>query len=506
MSAQVFASQLVANLAALGVKQFFLSPGARSQALALAAKSLDSAGVAKLLVRLDERSMAFSALGASLASGEPVALITTSGTAVANLHPAVLEAHHSGVPLILLTADRPASLRGKGANQTTNQVGIFADAVYACIDANQDQDAGELAKQAVAMALSKKGPVQLNLQFSEPLSSLSPTASEIYFSLAKTEVKISTKQPVEARLEAAEGTVVIAGAGATASAAGFANLYQLPLFAEPASGARFGDCVITGYVELLGTEIAKNITQAIVFGKPTLSRAITKLLQSTSVKVQVVTSQTHGHFNIGSNAQNQADVYSFSEKAKSDWLKSWKDANQQLSKTLELDRKNIVLCIWEATKQADSILIGASAISRDADRYAPAKEVRAFSNRGLSGIDGTISTAIGISINTTGKTRVLIGDLTFIHDISALNTTSIAGLNLQLIVVNDHGGKIFERLEIAQLANPTDFEELFKTPQNVDLEQVSRAFGWNYLKCENLANLEKGLELPGLWVIEVPLG
>ena len=132
--AHVFSAHLLAALAKAGVRNFFLAPGARSQALAIAAGQLASAGKIDLHVRLDERSLAFTALGSALASGEPSVIITTSGTAVANLHPAVLEANHSGVPLILLTADRPHELRGVGANQTTNQVGIFADAVRECFD------------------------------------------------------------------------------------------------------------------------------------------------------------------------------------------------------------------------------------------------------------------------------------------------------------------------------------------------------------------------------------
>ncbi|MDG2479207.1 MAG: thiamine pyrophosphate-binding protein, partial [Aquiluna sp.] len=124
---QQFAATLIAELVSKGVRNFYISPGARSQALAIAVGQLAGAGKLSLTVRLDERSLAFTALGRAIATGEPSVVITTSGTAVANLHPAVLEAHHSSVPLILLTADRPSELRGVGANQTTNQVGIFAN-------------------------------------------------------------------------------------------------------------------------------------------------------------------------------------------------------------------------------------------------------------------------------------------------------------------------------------------------------------------------------------------
>jgi len=146
--AQVFAAHLMANFAAWG-RPVWLAPGARSQALAIASAQLADAGELELFVRLDERSLGFSALGASVYGG-PQIIITTSGTAVANLHPAVLEAHHSGLPLILLTADRPVELRGKGSNQTTNQIGIFNDAVH-CIDVEAPTADESLAEKGNAL-------------------------------------------------------------------------------------------------------------------------------------------------------------------------------------------------------------------------------------------------------------------------------------------------------------------------------------------------------------------
>ena len=154
MTSQSIAAHVVASLHANGVTDFLLSPGSRSQALAIAAQQLEEAGLARLTVRLDERSMAFTGLGISVASKKPVALIVTSGTAVANLYPAVMEAHHSGVPLILLTADRPARLRNKGANQTTNQVGVFGFAATS-FDVGLEtsgSSAAEIAAQAVLTA------------------------------------------------------------------------------------------------------------------------------------------------------------------------------------------------------------------------------------------------------------------------------------------------------------------------------------------------------------------
>ncbi|MEN9607030.1 MAG: hypothetical protein RL605_858, partial [Actinomycetota bacterium] len=221
--AQAFAAQLLAAMAKLGVRNFFLAPGARSQALAIAAGQLADAGKLDLNIRIDERGLGFVALGAALASGEPSVVITTSGTAVANLHPAVLEANHAGVPLILLTADRPHELRGVGANQTTNQIGIFNDAVRECLDVpapngheGEAAEASELAAAAIAIALGydgeRPGPVQVNLAFREPLSAIEPDAAALNPRVALPEA--TTDEPTFAVLETAGQTVVVAGAGA----------------------------------------------------------------------------------------------------------------------------------------------------------------------------------------------------------------------------------------------------------------------------------------------------
>ncbi len=219
--AQVFAAHLLAALAKAGVQNVFLAPGARSQSLAIAAGQLAAAGKIKLHVRLDERSMGFTALGSALISGEPSVLITTSGTAVANLHPAVLEASHSGVPLILLTADRPHELRGVGANQTTNQIGIFGDAVRECVDVpapnghdGEIREAATLATNAIAVAMGydgdQPGPVQLNLAFREPLSAVEPNAAELNPRIELP--NIFEPHPEFAMLSAKRPTVVMAGA------------------------------------------------------------------------------------------------------------------------------------------------------------------------------------------------------------------------------------------------------------------------------------------------------
>ena len=247
-AASAFAYALLSSFVALGVRDVVLSPGSRSQALALAAAALERAGRLRLRVRIDERVSGFLALGLAVETRTPVLVITTSGTAVANLHPAVLEAHHSGVPLIVLSADRPEELRGIGANQTTQQPGIFGTAVHVSWDVaaptgedGEPEAAAALARDAVTAA--RLGPVQLNLAFREPLSDALERMEPVEIPQAD--------QGSTSSIRAAGGTVVVAGHGAGERAEGAARALGAPLFAEVSSGAHFGPNLSVAWRELL---------------------------------------------------------------------------------------------------------------------------------------------------------------------------------------------------------------------------------------------------------------
>ena len=529
--AQQFAAHLLAALAKAGVRNFFLAPGARSQALAIAAGQLADAGKINLVVRIDERSLGFLALGAALGSAEPSVLITTSGTAVANLHPAVLEANHAGVPLILLTADRPHELRGVGANQTTNQVGIFADAVRECIDVqaptgldSELQDAVKLAERAIRTSLgfdaSQPGPVQLNLAFREPLSAPAPNASQLNPTVSVGIANL--KHPEFAVVDGSVPTVVIAGAGAGEDAVELAESFGWPLFAEPSSGSRFGANVIAGYRSLLESELAQTIGRAVVFGKPTLSRSVVGLLKRPDVEVVVIKNRNYGFFDVTRRASHICDELSVTGEPDFDWLEQWRAADAELAAAAppsdlasnQLSRREIVEATWAATGESDQLLLGASRMIREADRWAPAKPVRVFSNRGLAGIDGTVATATGLALaevraagSDAGVTRAVIGDLTLVHDAGSLAFDRVGepDLNLQLIVVNDGGGTIFESLEPAQTLSQESFTRLFKTPQAVDIWSLAQAYGWQYVLVETRSELENALESTGRVLIEVRL-
>ena len=517
--AQSFAANLLATLAKAGVRNFFLAPGARSQALAIAAGQLADAKKINLHVRIDERSLAFTALGAALASGEPSVVITTSGTAVANLHPAVLEAHHSGVPLILLTADRPHELRGVGANQTTNQIGIFADAVRECVDVpapnghdGEAADAAMLATNAIAVSMGydgdQPGPVQLNLAFREPLSDVSPNAAELNPRIEMP--KIFEANPEFAVLTATLPTVVIAGAGAGGDAVELAEAFGWPLFAEPSSGARMGENLIVGYRRLLeSSPLATEIRRVIIFGKPTLGRSVIRLLFNPEIEVVIVRSKVMGHFDVSRRASLVVDEISVDDEVNFEWLESWRRANleNEAMASGKLDRRSLVEAVWRATESGDNLLLGASRLIREADSWAPAKAIRVFSNRGLAGIDGSVATATGIAlVEPAGKTRALIGDLTLLHDVGSLAIDSRDGeLNLQIIVGNDNGGTIFSGLEMASTLDANNFDRLFRTPQNVDLWHLAQCYGWDYLRVESLGELDAALAKTGRVLIDVRL-
>jgi len=342
-----FAVALLDEFRRLGVRDVVLSPGSRSQALALAAAEFERVGLLRLRVRIDERVGGFLALGLAVETAAPVLIITTSGTAVANLHPAVLEAHHSGVPLIVLSADRPESLRGIGSNQTTEQSGIFGSAIRRSWEVaeptgedGEADAAADVAREAFASALighaGRPGPVHVNLAFTEPLSSAvtlpesvtsveaAPTAvtgattdhSNDHPTTAD-ELVASLADPTErgpyiaatAQLEARLGTVVIAGTGAGPIAEEVAHALGAPLLAEVTSGAHFGPNLVVAYRELLSSEgFGDTVDRVIVFGHPTLSREVPALIQRPGVETIVVRSADADDYNPGHAVATFADA------------------------------------------------------------------------------------------------------------------------------------------------------------------------------------------------------
>jgi len=559
-SSTAFAVSVLAELVGRGVRDVVLCPGSRSQALALAAAEFERAGLIRLRVRIDERVAGFLALGLAVETTTPVVVITTSGTAVANLHPAVLEAHHSGVPLILITADRPGELRGIGSNQTTDQVSIFGSAIRWMRDVDAPNETGfdpelpaELAHEAYSAAAGHSGtpvhssagtpdvlapspgPVQLNLAFREPLSG----PVEHLPTIDRREWPVHPRQGTS--LDAAPRTVVIAGDGAGPEAEQLAHELGVPLLAEVSSGARFGRNLVVGYRRLL-QQLGGEVRRAIVFGHPTLSREIPALLQRDDVETIVVRSAAAEAYNPGRRARIVPGPITIEAPVEVDreWLGSWLRADrslvepapstapgagapgagalarEQLAAYREpVSRRSLVEAVWAATWPHDRLVLGASRLIREADATVAGKKISVHANRGLAGIDGTIATGIGIALasqdaegsGAAGVTRVLLGDLAMLYDAGAL----LFGAGeprprVQVIVGNDGGGTIFDSLEVAATAASEPFDRVLFTPQTVDLQALATAYGWDYRRATNRGELDEALS-PGVApvLVEVPL-
>ena len=541
--ASVFAAEFLTHVVELGVEHIVLSPGARSQALALVAAELERRGDVKLHVRIDERAAGFLALGLAVESRMPAVVITTSGSAVANLHPAVLEAHHAGVPMIVLTADRPEELREIGSNQTTHQHDIFGPAVRLSVDepapvpgATAERRGAELAHDAFYAATDyyAPGPVHLNVAFREPLSSA--------IDVRPVEMLIQSERRIEPgiTLELTRGlnTIVIAGADAGPRAEQVAHEGGWPLIAEVTSGARFGRNLVPAYRELLANpELTSQIERIVVFGHPTLSREIPALIgdSSTGIQTVVVRGVAPEGYNPGLNVSSFVnDVTVEPGETDRDWLGLWivsgREAFERYESTaidaalatapnvtasrsdsmedkkaflaaelaasrVKISRELLVDAVWRSTWPHDRLVFAASRLIRVADKFVGGKKISVHANRGLAGIDGTIGTGIGIALATENAlTRIVVGDLAALHDAgSMLFGTQEERPRVQVIVGNDGGGTIFDALEVGQTASAENMDRVFLTPQQVDLEALATAYGWGYTKVATVSDLERAL-------------
>ncbi|HIY64819.1 MAG TPA: 2-succinyl-5-enolpyruvyl-6-hydroxy-3-cyclohexene-1-carboxylic-acid synthase [Candidatus Agrococcus pullicola] len=531
LSAGSYASRLIAALIGEGVTDFIVCPGSRSQALALAAAAQARAGHAELHVRIDERSAAFFALGLARETGIPAAVIVTSGTAVANLHPAVLEAHHSDVPLLLLTADRPAELQGTRANQTTDQTAVFGDALrlHSVVEADElfhpETDAADAVTATLGGVSAAAGPVQCNVRLREPLSGDDPLAPVPPQALRRPHER------ADIPVHAASGTLIVAGADATRGQDPneLARRLSVPLIAEPSSGARHGRENVS--VRLLETELADRVRRVIVFGHPTLARSVARLLGRDDV--EVVVAARHGD-NVPGEALYGRLVAAEAETERS-WLGEWVVADRALREAdaeplaiaglnrrelakeglrqarRSVDRATLVRSVWEHTWPHDRLVLGASRLIRVLDRTVAGKAITVHSNRGLAGIDGTVSTALGVAAaldreHRGGVTRVLIGDVTALHDVGALLVApDETRPRIQIVIGNDRGGTIFDDLEVAETANPDDFRRVQRTPHDVSFEQLAAAYGWAFVRVRDRAGLERALTDSSTCIVEVEL-
>lgn len=496
------------TLAALGVRHVVVAPGSRSAPLVHALDEESVRGRLTAHVRIDERAAAFTALGLSRQDpARPAAVLTTSGTATAHLLAAVMEAHHSRVPLIVLTADRPAELRGTGANQTTRQADLFRDFTRLRADLPAPTAGGATAPElrtlvstaarAVAAARGEHpGPVHLNLGFRDPLVPAAaadrPAAPAERAPIVLTHrLPAPAPAPIEVPLE--DSAVVVAGDGAGPAARALAEAQHLPLLAEPSSGARAGDGLVPGYPALLARVMADpdhplRPRQAVVLGHPTLSRPVLgALLGAPDVDVIVV--DPHPDFAdaarrvrlvVPALTAPAPDVAALQERGRR--LAAWREAGREIAvPPEELPwQARAALAVWDATEEQDVLVLGSSSLVRDLEQHAGPARGTVLANRGLAGIDGTTALAGGVALaraGEEGRVRLLVGDLTALHDLTGL----VIGPeeqrpDLDVIVVDDDGGRIFSGLEHS-VATPTVLRRFFTTPHGTDIAAAARALG-----------------------------
>lgn len=575
--ATLLARAVVASLVEAGVKRVVISPGSRNAPLTYALADAAQAGYLQLRVVVDERSAAFVALGASRSDwlheglARPAVAVMTSGSAVANAHPAVVEADAAGVPLIILSADRPHALVNTGASQTTVQTGIFGAATRYQADLGDTNASGAVANQvrrAVAAASGRlsldPGPVHLNVRLAPPLA---PTAPWQVPHLEPKTHWLRARKPLEEQLngvtvsqvgcrlglDPARRGVIVVGDNDDAElahyAAALAHAWGWPLLAEPTSLVRTNANAVAAYSALLaggdvsvgadGAQLSQEIEQLLVVGHPTLTRPIGALLAREDIYQVVLTNrarwsdvsgcaayvttleQALSSLNIpggGAGAEAGADADAGGDASASAgagagagvgknvpsplWLQRWLQAGQQqLNATSVTKAAQMALTTWQATSQYEShsqstaihsdglessvTLMAASSMTiRYLDARLPAgKQLKKMpgpvvANRGLAGIDGTISTAVGLAWASGQPVRVIIGDLAAAHDLTGLvKAVTENEVDLQVIVLDDHGGKIFSGLEYGASELSNYFPRFFTTAQQVDFAQAAAAFG-----------------------------
>ena len=546
-------------LAELGLSEAVLAPGSRSAPLVHGLAAPEVAGRIRAHVRIDERAAAFTALGLSRHDpARPAAVVTTSGTATAHLHAAVMEAHHSRIPLLVLTADRPAELREVGANQTTRQAGMFRSLTRLAVDLPAPaadaasplelRTAVSTAARALAAATGEHpGPVHLNLSFRDPLVPRPGSGgrdavdrAEDAAASAPERIVVTRRLPAPAPapqpVPVDSRTVVVAGDGAGPAAAALADAHALPLLAEPSSGALHAKGLVPRYPALLREVMADpehplRPHRAIVLGHPTLSRPVVgALLGAADVEVVVVdphpdwpdvarraslvvpaalgeetaapcTAATDSSASGTAPIDRAARLDASSEaQERHAWIEAWRTAADASAAALPHPwQQRAALAVWEASGPGDLLVLGSSSLVRDLEQHAGPTAARVIANRGLAGIDGTTAMAGGLALaraagaasdgaagpsaagpnaaERPGRTRLLVGDLTALHDLTGLLVgPEEPRPDLDVIVVDDGGGRIFSGLEHAA-APPELLRRFFTTPHGADIAAAASALG-----------------------------
>lgn len=494
-----FCATLVDEWVRWGLTDAVVCPGSRSTPLAVA---LHEDGRVRVHVHHDERSGAFMALGLARATHRPVAVVATSGTATVEFHPAVVEADLDRVPLLVLTADRPPRLRGVGAPQTIDQLELYGSAVRAFVDAPlpDPADAGSWRRLARSVWRSATGPalgpVQLNLPFDEPLLDDRLPLPDIDADGGEHLGVAGDDAPSFPGSFPARGVIVAGGAiDDPASVLALAGRLRWPLIADPRSGCRVPEpCVIAHADALVRADGPHLGAQMVVrFGPLPASKVVNQWLAGLDVPhvhVDPRRALDDPHGVVTRRVHMEASEWVTSVAAALDegmddmWLDLWRAADDAAEAAIAADASavgptepGIARAVVAAVPDGGSLVVSSSMPVRDVEWYAAARRgLVVHANRGANGIDGVISTAVGVAL-AGGPTALLIGDVAFLHDTNGLLGVDRRDVDLCIVVIDNDGGGIFSFLPQASMLDPDAFEELFGTPHGVDLGALAHAHG-----------------------------
>ena len=526
----IWCDLFVNRLSQLGVRYACISPGSRSTSLTLA---FASNKIIEVFPIVDERSSAFFALGLAKKTNTPVAIVTTSGTAVAELYPAIIEAYYQRVPLIICTADRPHLLRNRGANQTINQRNIYNNHIRYFVDAGLPDikklsSIKKIAEDAIRYScLTEKGPVHINFPFEKPFEPKSYTDKievrtiEKIFSNSSFELTPSTQakinyEAITKKFQKAERGLIIVGGNNygkdfAKQITHLSKKFGYPIYVDGSSSYRFGDHLKENVIENLTAFVrAKDFQKyfdpeiIIQFGGAPISNVLLEFFKrSNAEKILVNEFGDKNDPSLTARVILQVDPSEFIEtilqtaqnKSNRDscWLIDFHVMNnfaEQLKNQFVKKAKfpfegRIVTELVSAIPNKSNLMISNSLPIRDTDFFASSsnKQLKIFTNRGASGIDGINSTALGIAKASKEKSCLLIGDLAFYHDLNGLHNAIKYNIPLTVVLINNGGGGIFESLPISEYKE--FFKENFSTPLNVDFKKLVEAYGGNHYKIKS---------------------
>ena len=524
MNASTQTAQLVVERClAYGAKHVVIAPGSRSAPLSWAFAQAEKAGAIKIHVRIDERDAGFLALGLVKASRTPVPVVVTSGSAVANLFPAMVEAYESAIPVVVLSADRPSTARGTRSPQTINQAGLFGTFAIANLDIEIGKaNAPELDQALEVATATRQGPIQINVQFDLPLM---PDVTDLTWVPNVTQTVRPELSATRAEIVLPTTGVVIVGD--TCDSTAIAQVDELsrnlgwPIIWEPTGNAHSLPNALSHGVLVIQSKQLPVPEAVITVGAVGLSRAVLNLLKQTPlhIAIQTLSDGPEPPNPVRSAAQVLNYVPTSQVKPNADWYTLWQNADEVAQEIVErelspqtLSGLSAAVEVWRHAAEDENLFVAASWAVRHLEAYAGNRAgLQVFGNRGANGIDGLISTAYGIASVESKRTYLLIGDIAFLHDIGGLNIPEAETQPpLTIVVLDNDGSGIFSQLEQGATEYQEHYEKVFGTPHGKDLWVIAEALGIPAkrvtTKTELAFALKNSANFPGLNVIVCTTG